>query len=113
MTIRKGNGRPQRREVLPAKGFTDYLVNSLKDPREAAEYLNAALEDGDPAVFLLALRHVAQARGIGKLAIQSRLNREHAYRLLSKRGNPQFTSLFAILDALDLRLAVEPKNLTA
>ena len=40
-----------------------------QDPQFAAEYLRAALEDTDePRVLLLALRHVAQAHGIGKIA---------------------------------------------
>jgi hypothetical protein len=35
-----------------------------RDPEFAAEYLKAALEDGDePRVLLIALRHIAQARG--------------------------------------------------
>ena len=34
------------------------LLKSLKDPCKAAAYLNAAIEEGDRAVFLLALRNV-------------------------------------------------------
>jgi predicted transcriptional regulator len=37
------------------------LIESLKDPKEAAAYLEAAIEDGDLSVLKLALRHVAQA----------------------------------------------------
>jgi DNA-binding phage protein len=43
--------------------YQEDLVNALKDPREAAAYLNAAIEEGDRAVFLLALRNVAEAQG--------------------------------------------------
>jgi probable addiction module antidote protein len=111
--IKKGARRKQRTEDVPAKEWKQYLLNSLKDPREAAEYLNAALEEGDPALFLLALRNVAEARGIGNLAGRTKLNREHTYRILSKRGNPQLSSLSALLDALDLRLAIEPKSMPA
>src|SRR6185437_13446547 len=40
-----------------------------KDPEFAAEYLKAALEDEDePRVLLIALRHLAQAQGIAKVA---------------------------------------------
>jgi probable addiction module antidote protein len=39
-------------------------------------------------VFLLALRNVAEARGMTKLAARSKLNRESLYKMLSKRGNP-------------------------
>jgi len=37
------------------------LIEALKDPVEAAEYLNAAIEDGDKETFLLALRNVTEA----------------------------------------------------
>lgn len=86
------------------------LVEALRDPIEAAEYLNAALEEGDKNVFLLALRNVAQARGgIRKLSARARLNRESLYRMLSARGNPELRSLGALLESLGLRLAIEAK----
>jgi probable addiction module antidote protein len=84
------------------------LIESLKDTVEAAEYLNAAIEEGDREVFLLALRNVAEAHGgMSALAGKAGLNRESLYRMLSKRGNPEIKSLSALLHAMGLRLAVE------
>jgi probable addiction module antidote protein len=71
--------------------------------------LTAALAEEDSAVFLLALRDVADARGMSTLAAKAQLNRENLYRMLSEHGNPQLDSLTALLDALDLRLAVAVK----
>lgn len=95
-----------------SKSYQEDLVKSLKDLNEAVEYLNAALEDGDPEVFLLALRDVAEARGGGmtKLSEKTKLNRENLYKILSERGNPELTSLEILLDALGLRLAVQVKE---
>lgn len=39
------------------------LTANLRDPRESEEYMNAALEENDPELFLLALQNVAEARG--------------------------------------------------
>ena len=89
------------------------LKAALADPVEAAEYLNAALEDGSQEVFLLALRDVAYARGLTRLARETSLNRENMYRILSEQGNPQLSSLKALLDSLGLKLAVEPKRAVA
>jgi DNA-binding phage protein len=50
------------------KGYRSYeesLSEALQDPREAAEYLSARLEGGSREVFLLALRQVAAAHGVG------------------------------------------------
>jgi probable addiction module antidote protein len=91
------------------KNYRDALLRTLQAPQGAAEYLTAALEKGDTAVFLLALRDVADARGIGTLAAKAQLNRENLYRMLSEHGNPQLDGLTALLDSLDLRLAVAVK----
>lgn len=45
--------------------YQAYLLESLKDPQEAAAYMNAALELEDPAALLLALQQVA-AQGIAR-----------------------------------------------
>jgi probable addiction module antidote protein len=89
------------------------LKETLADPVEAAAYLNAALEDGSQEVFLLALRDVAEARGLTRLARETDLNRENMYRILSEKGNPQLSSLKALLDSLGLKLAVEPRRAVA
>lgn len=89
------------------------LQEDLVDPVEAAAYLNAALEDGNQEVFLMALRDVAKAHGLTRLARETSLNRENMYRILSDEGNPQLSSLKVLLDSLGLRLAVEPKRAVA
>jgi probable addiction module antidote protein len=84
------------------------LIESLKNPREAAAYLNAAIEEGDRAVFLLALRNVAKAHGgMASIAEKAKLNRESLYRMLSKKGNPEIESIHTLLHAMGLRFAVE------
>ena len=90
--------------------YEDGLKEDLQDPEEAAAYLNAAIEDGSQAAFLLALRDVAEARGVATVAHQAVLNRENAYRILSEKGNPQLASLMALLDVMGLRLAIEAKR---
>lgn len=91
---------------------TDYqkdLIEALKDPQEAAAYINAAIEEGDRETFLLALRNVAEASGGMKVvAEKAHLNRESLYRTLSRRGNPEIRTLFNLLNGMGLKLAVEP-----
>ena len=95
----------------PSVNYEQGLKEALADPNEAAAYLNAALEDGSQDVFLMALRDVANARGFTRLVIETSLNRENMYRILSEKGNPQLSSLKALLDSLGLKLAVEPKRI--
>ncbi len=49
--------------MVKAKNYKEHLLEQLKDPKEAAAYLNAALKDGDHHIFLLALRDVAEGKG--------------------------------------------------
>jgi len=107
MTTSKGR---KRKANAPASvAHRPHLLEWLKDPENAAAYVEAALEEGDPAGLLQALRNVAESRGgVARIAAKTGLNREALYRTLSKRGNPQLKSLAAILGATGLRLSVTP-----
>ena len=86
------------------------MVRELRDdPALAVEYLQAAMEDEEePAVLLLALRHVAEAYGMPRVAEQAGIQRESLYRALSPKGNPTLRTLSAVLKAVGLRLTVIP-----
>lgn len=84
-----------------------WLLEQLKDTEFAAEFLNAASEDDDPATYLLALRKVVDARGgMAFVAEKTALSRETLYRTLSRRGNPTIKTLSTILKATGLKIAV-------
>jgi probable addiction module antidote protein len=93
------------------------LHKRLKNPKRAAEYLNAALEDVNPndkdakKVFLLALRDVVCAQnGMSYLAEKSGLNRESLYKTLSSRGNPRLDTFIALLKVLGLEFNIVPSQ---
>lgn len=92
------------------RSHEEALISELSDPREAAAYLSAALEENDYDTFLLALKRVAQAQGISKLAQDSDINRQHLYKALSEGGNPTLRNLMAILFALQFTLKIKPKK---
>jgi probable addiction module antidote protein len=93
------------------RSYKDHLIESLKKPVEASAYLQAALQDGDPKVFLEALKNVALALGgVSQLAKKTKLNRETLYKTLSKKGNPALTTLHSILAALGLEITITPKR---
>ena len=88
--------------------YQDELLKQLKDPAEAAEYLNACYKDSEE-VFLAALRNVVEARGgVSAVAKLTELNRENLYRVLSERGNPKLSSLSSILDAVGIVIQFAP-----
>src|SRR5262245_51466495 len=91
-------------------GHDEAMIRRLRKETDfAAEYLRAALEEEDePRVLLIALRHVAQAHGIARVAEAAGIERESLYRALSERGNPRLSTLVAVARSLGLRLTVEP-----
>lgn len=91
--------------------YHEDLVKRLKNHKYALGYLNACLEDEDEGVFLLALRNVAEAHGgIRMLSKKVKLNREHLFRMLSKRGNPRLNSLQSLVDAFGWKIALTEKS---
>jgi hypothetical protein len=55
------------KKIMPLRDYKDGLFADLQDPEFAVAYLNAALEDPSPEVFLLHLRDVAEAWGSSPL----------------------------------------------
>ena len=90
--------------------YENNLKKDLLDPVEAAEYLNAALEDGSQEVFLMALKDIANAKGISEIARETKLNRENLYRIFSTQGNPKLKSLNSVLHSVGLKLSIEVEN---
>jgi probable addiction module antidote protein len=108
-SISKTTSAGRKKSVPASVPHEPWLIERLKDLEEAAAYLEAAIDDGDQGVLMLALRHIAQARGgVAAIARKSKLTREATYRMLSKSGNPELRSLTAILGAAGLRLSVRP-----
>jgi len=88
--------------------FKEYLLEKLKNPERAFAYLNAAFDDEDERVFLLALKNVLEAQGGDMTAVakEAQLTRQSLHKILSKKGNPRLTSLRSVLHVLGYDLAI-------
>jgi probable addiction module antidote protein len=76
----------------------------LDSEEDMAAYLEAALEDGDPALIAAALGDIARAQGMSQIARKTGLGRESLYKALSPDGNPEFSTVLKVVRALGLRL---------
>ena len=90
--------------------YQGYLTESLKDPEEAAAYVEAVLELDDPAALLVALRQVAKAHGMAEVARRADVGEKSLFRALSENGNPTVNTLHKVLHAVGLRLSVAPAH---
>ena len=76
----------------------------LKTEKDMVAYLEAALEDDDPALVAAALGDIARAKGMTDIAREAGLGRESLYKALSREGNPEFSTVLKVVRALGLRL---------
>ena len=90
--------------------YQDYLIESLKDPKEAAAYIEAVLDMGDPGALLVALRQVTKAHGMADVARRADVGEKTLFRALSENGNPTIDTLHKVLHAVGLRLSVTPTH---
>lgn len=88
-------------------GLAPFDASDYLDSEEAiAEYLRAALENPDPDAFLTAVRDVAKARGISRVAAEAGLGRESLYKALKPGAHPRFDTIRRLLGALGVRLDI-------
>jgi len=81
----------------------------LKDPKHAVAYLEECFVDGNLELFQEALRDVAKAQGgMSALARETKISREALYRALSKKGNPQFETIFKVVSAMGFKFSIVP-----
>jgi len=89
----------------------DQINTSLWDASEHLEtdedmqmYLEAAFEDGDPALISTVLGDIARAKGMTQIAEKTGLGRTSLYKALSPEGHPEFATILKVIKALGLQL---------
>jgi probable addiction module antidote protein len=78
----------------------------LLSPKDVAEYLEVALEEGDAAEVAHALGVISRSKGMAEIAGQTGLGRESLYKSLSATGNPELATFLKVVRALGLKLRV-------
>ncbi len=96
---------------MPSKtrSYRTWQAEQLTDPEVAASYLNAAMKDS-PELFLKAIRNVAQAHQMTRVATQAGVKRETLYRSFSAAGNPTLETLLSVLSVFRIEPIFSPKG---
>ena len=90
--------------------YDDYMGEALKDPAEAAAYIEAVMELDEPASLLVALRHVAKAHGMAEVARRADVGDKTLFKALSADGNPTLSTVHKVLHAVGFGLSVVPEH---
>jgi DNA-binding phage protein len=91
------------------RNYHDYLIKSLKQPEEAAAYIQAILEEKapEPELLLMVLRDVVKAQcEISKMAQEDRQNWEKLQELLKASGAEEVYRFIALLKTLKLKTEI-------
>ena len=86
--------------------ISDYLDNN----EMIAEYLNAALAEGDDAEVIAAIGHIAKSIGMSKIAQETGLSRPSVYKALSEGSKPQFDTIMKVLRAIGGQIQINPAS---
>ena len=84
------------------------VAEYLDSPEMIAAYIEAAMEEGDPAFIARAIGDVARAIGMSQIAAKAGLSREALYKGLTENGNPTLSTLSKVFETMGLRLSVQP-----
>ncbi|MBD2564001.1 hypothetical protein H6G95_26025 [Nostoc linckia FACHB-391] len=91
--------------------YHEKLIKDLKNPLEAAAYIEVVLEEGDPKMLSKALKNVIEAHGgIDQLSAPVKELYNKLDQMLSEKGEIEFYNLNSLLNALGLHLAVKVKS---
>lgn len=93
---------------MPLETLAWDTAQHLDSPQAIAAYLEAVLEENDPALLTHALGQIARARGMTQVAKEAGLSREVLYKAFVSGGNPTLDTLSRTLKALGLKLTVVP-----
>jgi len=83
-------------------------ADHLETAEDIAAYLDAAFEDGEPALINHALGVVARAGGMADIAQRTGLGRQSLYKALPADGHPEFSTVLSVVRALGLKLTITP-----
>jgi probable addiction module antidote protein len=76
----------------------------LNNDQDMAAYLEAAFEEGDASLIAAVLGDIARAKGMTQIAKETGLGRESLYKALSPEGNPEFSTILKVVEALGMKL---------
>jgi probable addiction module antidote protein len=92
-----------------AEKLLDFDITShLESDEMIAEYLSQVFAEGDSDELIRALGYIAKVKGVANIADKSGLGSERLYRALSPGSKPRFDTIFKVINALGVRLHVEP-----
>jgi len=91
------------------RSYQSYLIESLKDPQEAAAYLDVVLEDGSVEEVRLALRNITEAHMLVPGNAQLVAHHKAIYDRLTQQTQLDISTLLMVLHELGFKMSIEAR----
>ncbi|MGP1606522.1 MAG: putative addiction module antidote protein [Moraxella sp.] len=78
--------------------------NYFETDDEIMDYLSDCYKDDDPQLFVLALSHLIEKKGIAEVAKLTGLNRESLYKTVKGQTQPTWATVHKVLHALNINI---------
>ncbi len=101
LVMRKSKRKPKR------KLLSFHAARYLTDNQAVASYISAFLEAGEPGLLLAALKDIAKAKGMARVAKDAGLGRESLYKALAPGAKPRFDTVLKVTRALGVKLTAQ------
>ena len=82
------------------------IQNHLKSEKDIAEYLSAALDEGDPDFFLTAIGDVVKAQGAKSIAAKMGHGEKSLYKSIRSGSKPRYDTVFKMISAMGFKLKI-------
>jgi probable addiction module antidote protein len=79
----------------------------LRDEADIVAYLDAALEDGDPALITAVLEDIARAKMMAGSALQTDLGAQNLHDILTADRDPRLSTVLKAMRALGLQFHIQ------
>jgi probable addiction module antidote protein len=89
------------------------MADYLDSDEAIAEYLSQVLADGDENELLVALGHIAKAKGMTQIAKDAGVGRESLYKAFMPGAKPRFETISKVIKSLGLSFQIAPNHTTA
>lgn len=80
------------------------IADYLDTPDAVKGYLQAALEENDPAFFIDALGVVARSQGMKMIAEKAGVGYQSLYKSFGENKHPRFEMVYKVIQAMGLRM---------
>jgi len=98
-----------KRDTLKLQDLPDFdAAEYLTDKAAMAEYLTAALEEGDARLLAAVVGDIAKAHGMTAISRATGLSREALYKALRPDAQPRLDTIHRVCRALGVRWVAVP-----